>query len=95
MTASRKSTLLALAAAALLCAGRASACAPDSSPVALDANLPGAGVVHPGARASLREAFLRGDTGPQASTTPQVVTHCWWSCVPGDGCEYVCRSYPW
>ena len=22
------------------------------------------------------------------------LTHCWWACYPGSGCEYICRFFP-
>jgi hypothetical protein len=36
-----------------------------------------------------------GTTGKQAVTLQFVgERHCWWECIPGTGCGYVCEFHP-
>lgn len=38
----------------------------------------------------------KADPASNAADATKVagLTHCWWACYPGSGCEYICRFFP-
>jgi hypothetical protein len=47
------------------------------------------------ARQQYRETGASGaQTGAQVAPQFAGLTHCFWVCYPGTGCQHVCRFYP-
>ena len=95
LSRSLPSLVIATAMAALLPAAQASSPASSSSSSSSFASL-SPDAIDADALVTFDVTAAPAPTPVLAPTpTPQVVTHCYWVCYPGSGCEYVCRSFPW